>query len=189
MAPNSYHHHVINQLTGEEMNENRNVKVESARIARGDIHSLSEITPADIDALVLPGGFGAAKNLSSWAFDGPEGTILPEVKLILVNMVNVGKPICALCVSPTLVAKAFENSSIHPLLTLGSDKESSEYDIEGFSDGIASVGSNPVMKSIKEIAIDEENKIVSAPCYMMEADIVEVRNNISLAIGKMIEMI
>jgi enhancing lycopene biosynthesis protein 2 len=189
MAPNIDQHHVINHLNGEEMNETRNVLIESARIARGDIRPVSEVTPADIDALVLPGGFGAAKNLSSWAFDGPNGTILPEVKLILVNMVNVGKPICALCVSPTLVAKAFENSSINPLLTLGSDKESSEYDIQGFSDGIASVGANPVMKSISEIAVDEKNKIVSAPCYMMEADIAEVRTNIKMAIDKMIELI
>lgn len=189
MAPNLDQHHVVNHMTGEEMDETRNVLLESARIARGDIRNVLDVTPADIDALVLPGGFGAAKNLSSWAFDGPNGSILPEVKLILVNMVNIGKPICALCVSPTLVAKAFEDSTINPILTLGSDKESSEYDIQGFSDGIASVGANPVMKTIMEIAVDEENKIISAPCYMMEADIVQVRNNIKKAIDKMLDWI
>ena len=122
IAPNKDQHHVINHTSGEEMNESRNILVESARIARGNVIDLNDITPADIDALVLPGGFGAAKNLTTWAFNGPESEILPEAKLLLVNMVNVGKPIVALCVSPTVVAKAFEGSSVNPKLTLGSNK-------------------------------------------------------------------
>ena len=120
-------HHVINHLTGEVMDESRNMLVEAARIARGQITPIDSISPADIDALVIPGGFGSAKNFTSWAFDGPVSTILPEVKLLLVNLVNVGKPIVALCVSPVVVAKAFEGSSIHPTLSLGSaSKESTE---------------------------------------------------------------
>ena len=107
---NQAQHHVINHLTGEEMDENRNMLIEAARIARGDIKEINTISPADIDAVVIPGGFGAAKNFTKWAFDGPQGAILPEVKLFLVNMVNVGKPICALCVSPVVLAKAFEDS-------------------------------------------------------------------------------
>ena len=118
-------HHVINHLTGEVMDESRNMLVEAARIARGQITPIDAISPADIDALVIPGGFGSAKNFTSWAFDGPASTILPEVKLLLVNLVNVGKPIVALCVSPVVVAKAFEGSSIHPTLSLGSASEPS----------------------------------------------------------------
>src|SRR5690554_6513592 len=125
-------HHVINHLNGEEQNENRNMLVEAARIARGEITEISEITPADIDALVIPGGFGSAKNLTSWAFNGPDGTILPEVKLLLVNMINVGKPIVALCVSPVVVAKALEDSKVKPFMTIGSDQAESPYDINGF---------------------------------------------------------
>jgi len=102
-------HHVINHLTGEEMNESRNMMIEAARIARGDVKNIVDIDPADIDALVIPGGFGSAKNFTSWAFNGPDSDILPEVKLLIVNMANVGKPICALCVSPVVVSKALEN--------------------------------------------------------------------------------
>lgn len=189
IAPDIDQHHVINHTNGEEMNEKRNVFVESARIARGEIKKLSDVDPADIDALVLPGGFGAAKNLSSWAFKGPESEVLPEVKLLLVNMVNIGKPICSLCVSPTVVAKAFEGSEIHPELTLGTTAQDSEYDIQGFSDGIEAVGAKPVMKTMDEIMVDTANKIVSAPCYMMKTDIVGIRNNTKKAIEKTIALI
>lgn len=175
-------HHVIDHTKGEEMNESRNMLIESSRIARGDIHEIGSVSPADIDAVVIPGGFGAAKNFSKWAFSGPEGEILPQVKLFLVNMVNVGKPVCALCVSPVVIAKAFEGSDIHPSLTLGTDKDASPYDIPGFHAGIESVGAESAVKSITEVHVDKENLIVSAPCYMMEANIVEIRNNIKQAV-------
>lgn len=185
IAPNINQHHVIDHTSGKEMQETRNVLTESARIARGDIKDLKEITPADVDALLLPGGFGAAKNLTTWAFNGPESEILPEVKLLLVNMVNVGKPIVALCVSPTVVAKAFEGSNVHPNLTLGTNKEASEYDIDGFSAGIEAVGAIAKMKSLTEVCVDLENRIISAPCYMMETDIIGIRENISIAIAEL----
>jgi enhancing lycopene biosynthesis protein 2 len=133
-------HHVINHLTGEEMKESRNMLVEAARIARGDVKSISEIDPADIDALVIPGGFGSAKNLTKWAFNGPDGEILPEVKLLLVNLNNIGKPICALCVSPVVVSKALQGSMVQATMTLGSTAEASPYDIAGFSQGMAQTG-------------------------------------------------
>lgn len=179
---NSNQHHVINHITGEPMNETRNMLVEAARIARGSIIPIEQAQPADFDALVIPGGFGSAKNFTSWAFSGADGDILPEVKLLLVNMVNVGKPIVALCVSPVVVAKAFEDTSIHPRMTLGTTAESSPYDIEGFSQGLKNTGVDPVMSTISEIVIDKKNRIISAPCYMMNASLLEVRKNIRQAI-------
>jgi enhancing lycopene biosynthesis protein 2 len=175
-------HHVINHLTGEEMKESRNMLIEAARIARGNIREISTVTPSEIDALVIPGGFGSAKNFTTWAFSGPDGTINPKVKLLIVNMINIGKPIAALCVSPVVVAKAMQDSSVKPLMTIGSDKELSPYDIKGFSSGLEAVGSRTEMKTIREIEIDKENKIISAPCYMMDASISEVRKNIRSAI-------
>ncbi|HLP54300.1 MAG TPA: isoprenoid biosynthesis glyoxalase ElbB [Fluviicola sp.] len=182
-------HHVINHTTGEEMPETRNMLVEAARIARGEIHNINTITPADIDALVIPGGFGSAKNFTKWAFSGPDGEILPEVKLLLVNLVNVGKPIAALCVSPVVLAKAFEGSAIHASMTIGSDQEPSPYSIPDFSAGLAKTGVEPVMKTIREIQIDTANKIVTAPCYMMDADILEIRNNIRQAVEALRDLI
>lgn len=182
-------HHVINHTNGEETKEVRNMLVESARIARGAITSISEIDPADIDALVIPGGFGSAKNFTTWAFSGPEGTILPEVKLLIVNLINIGKPIVALCVSPVVLSKALEGSDIKSLMTIGSDKESSPYDIKGFSDGLEKLGVTTEMKTIKEIAIDRENKIITAPCYMMDASVLEIRENIRLALNALRELL
>ena len=174
-------HHVINHLSGEVMDESRNMLVEAARIARGQITPIDAISPADIDALVIPGGFGSAKNFTSWAFDGPASTILPEVKLLLVNLVNVGKPIVALCVSPVVVAKAFEGSSIHPTLTLGSASESSPYDINGFNEGLRATGAIAQERTIREVLIDPTNRIICAPCYMMDARITEINANIKQA--------
>lgn len=181
-------HHVINHTSGEEMDEKRNMLVESARIARGDVQDIQSVNPADIDAVVMPGGFGAAKNFSKWAFEGPEGDIMPEVKLFLVNMANVGKPICALCVSPVVVAKALQGSEIHPNLTLGTDQEASPYDIPGFHAGIESVGATSAVKGITEVNVDKANRIVSAPCYMLDADILAVRENIKKAIDATIAL-
>ena len=182
-------HHVINHLTGEEMPESRNILVESARIARGKVREISSITPADIDALVIPGGFGSAKNFTKWAFSGPEGEIDPKVKLLIVNMVNVGKPIAALCVSPIVVAKALEGSSIHTHMTIGSDAEASPYDIVSFSSGLNKTGVETTMKTIREIEIDHVNKVVTAPCYMMDATLLEVRKNIESAIKALCDLI
>lgn len=179
---NAPQHHVVNHLTGEAMNESRNMLTEAARIARGNIIPIEDAQPADFDALVIPGGFGSAKNFTSWAFEGPDGTILPEVKLLIVNLINIGKPIAALCVSPVVVAKALEGSSVHPSMTIGSDLEKSPYDIQAFASGLEKAGTNASMKTIREIQVDTKNKLVTAPCYMMDASILEVRKNIRQAI-------
>lgn len=175
-------YHVVNHTDGSEMQESRNMLVEAARIARGKISEIKEIDPADIDALVIPGGFGSAKNFSTWAFSGPEGDILPEVKLLIVNLINIGKPICALCVSPVVVAKALQDSNISVKMTIGSTEAASEYDIAGFQAGLQTTGVRTENKLISEIAVDQENKIVSAPCYMMETGLVNLKNNIQMAV-------
>jgi enhancing lycopene biosynthesis protein 2 len=175
-------HHVINHLNGTEMAETRNMMIESARIARGNVKNINEVEIRDFDALVIPGGFGNAKNLSSWAFDGPKGTILPEVKLLIVNCINAGRPIAALCVSPILIAKAMEDSGFQVELTLGNSADSSPYNINDFHASLKATGAKTFEKNIEGIQIDEKLKIVSAPCYMMEANILEIKNNIKQAI-------
>lgn len=189
MAPDMDQHHVVNHITGDEMDETRNVLVESARIARGEITNLAKVKAGDIDALVIPGGFGAAKNLTKWAFSGPEGEIHPEVKRIITDMVVANKPVCGLCMGPTVIAKALEGTGVSTSLTVGTTEESSPNDIQAVSDGMNATGATAVMKSVREIEVDEENKIVTAPCYMMEADISEIRSNITMAIDKLIELV
>ena len=181
-APNITQHHVINHLDGSEMNEERNVLIESARIARGQIKDLQEIKASDFDALMMPGGFGTAKNITKWAFEGPSGDILPELKSLILDFVNQSKPIAALCMSPTTVAKALEGSGHHAKLSVGSTVEASPYDIAGISGGMDSIGVQAESRTIQEVSVDEDLKIICAPCYMMEASILEVRNNIKQAV-------
>ncbi len=187
MAPNIDQMHVINHLSGEEMPEKRNVLIESARIARGDIEDLANVHASDIDGLVLPGGFGAAKNHTDWAVNGPDGTINPEVKRIINEMIEAGKPIVALCMSPTTVAKALENSGRSVRLTVGTTSEPSPYEIGAISQGMEKTGALAEMKSVSEIAVDENLKVITAPCYMMEASALQVRNNIKQAVDRMFE--
>jgi enhancing lycopene biosynthesis protein 2 len=106
-----------------------------------------------------------------------------------VNLVNIGKPIAALCVSPVVVAKSLEGSNLRTRVTIGTDKESSPYSISDFVSGLESTGTEVVMKTIREIEIDEANKIITAPCYMMDANIVEVRKNIRKAIEALRDLI
>lgn len=179
---NKNQHHVVNHLTGEEQNEKRNMMIESARIARGNVTDINDIDPADIDALVIPGGFGSAKNFTTWAFNGPEGEILPEVKLLLINLINIGKPIVALCVSPVVLAKALQESNYHPLVTIGTADAPSPYDINAFRQGLESTGLKTEAKGLDGITVDKDLRIITAPCYMQDASILEIRNNIKAAI-------
>ncbi|TFH22716.1 MAG: isoprenoid biosynthesis glyoxalase ElbB, partial [Bacteroidia bacterium] len=104
-APDIQQYHVVNHITGDEMEETRNVLVESARIARGKIRDLKQFNPSSFDGLLFPGGFGAAKNLSTWAFEGADASILPEVEVAIRGMVDLKKPVGALCISPVILAR------------------------------------------------------------------------------------
>lgn len=189
IAPNIEQHHVINHLTGDQMNEKRNVLVESARIARGNIKNLTEVSVDDMDGLVMPGGFGVAKNFTKWAFEGANGEINQDVKKLISEMVNNHKPIAAVCMSPTTVAKALEGTGIETTLTVGTTKEKSPYQIADISGEMKKVGANPVFCTVTEVVSDDVNNIVSSPCYMMEASIAQVNEGIQKTIAKLIEMV
>jgi enhancing lycopene biosynthesis protein 2 len=161
-APDINQHHVINHLTGKEMPETRNVLVESARIARGKISPLSDFNPKDYDALLLPGGFGAAKNLSSFAFDGPDCTVNQDVANALTGMHKAGKPIGALCISPVLLAKVLGNVT----LTIGQDAATAE--------AVGKLGATHKNTSHGEVTVDKTNNIYTTPCYMLDANIVQI---------------
>lgn len=177
VAPDKVQYHTINHLNGETETQNRNVIQEAARIARGEIKALGSINYEHYDALIIPGGFGAAKNLNQWAISGTEGEIDPEVKAMILHFVGAKKPIGAMCMGPTVVAKALAGSSFHAKLTVGSTDAPSPYDISGISAGMAALGAQPEMRLKTEITIDQTLKIVTAPCYMMEAAITDIRIN------------
>ena len=184
-APNKNQHHVVNHTTGEEMDETRNCMVEAARISRGEISDLSTYDASKFDALVIVGGFGAAKNLTTWAFNGKDGSIDDHVKNAVIHTLDNKKKMVAMCMGPTVVAKALEGSSYHALLTVGSSEESSPYDIQGIHDQMQALGATCKNASKTEIAFDETLNIISVPAYMMDASINDIYLNIKQGIDRL----
>lgn len=175
-APDVNQHHVINHITGEEMNESRNVLIESARIARGNITDLDKFNPAEFDGLLFPGGFGAAKNLSTWAFEEANATVLPGVEKAINGMVSLKKPVGALCISPVLLARIL--GEVH--LTIGDD--------EGTIDALESLGAKHVYTSHGEVVYDPEHNLVTTPCYMLDATIDQIAEGANNLVDAMIKM-
>ncbi len=161
-APNIYQHHVINHLTGEEMPEKRNVLIESARIARGNIKDLKEFSEDQFDAILFPGGFGVAKNLCSFAFNGSDCEVNPYVETALKAMHQAKKPIGALCIAPALVAKILGTVEV----TIGQDVNTAQ--------AITQMGATHVDADHGEIIFDKDNRIVTTPCYMLDATIAQI---------------
>lgn len=150
-------HHVVNCLTGQEASgEARGQLVESARIARGDVRPLQELKAADFTFLVLPGGYGAAKNLCTFAFQGGQGKVHPEVKRVLEDFLGAKKPIGAVCIAPAILALAFPGKGF--ALTLGGPGDAAAE--------IAKLGHRHVEKKASEWQVDSVNRVVSTPAYM-----------------------
>ena len=169
-APDKNQHHVVNHHTGEESKETRNVRTEAARIARGPVKDLSEVQAENYDALFLPGGFGAAKNLSSFAFQGPNGSIDDEVKRVINDFHTQGKPVGAVCIAPAVLALALGKGKV----TIGTDK--------GTADAIEALGVTHENCPVTQAVVDTENKIVTAPAYMADAAVHEVAAGIEQAV-------
>jgi enhancing lycopene biosynthesis protein 2 len=179
MAPNKDQHHVINHLTGKESPETRNVLVEAARIARGNIEDISAVTANDVDALIVPGGFGAAKNLSSFAIDGPSGSVDPEVRRLVRDVFAARKPIGFICISPAVGAQILGETGVE--LTIGNDSATAE--------AVQSLGARHFNCGVTEIHVDPDRKVVSTPAYMLGQNILEVSQGIEKLVQCVVEWI
>lgn len=181
MAPDIDQLHVVNHLTGEVAEgESRNVLVESARIARGNIKDIKNVSLNDFDALILPGGFGAAKNLCDFAVSGPDCNVNPDVAKLVQETVAAKKPLAAVCIAPALIAKVLGQSN-SPALTIGTD--------EGTADALNAMGARHVSCPVREFVVDEENKIVTSPAYMLAGNISEAAEGIEKTVKTLISMI
>lgn len=175
-APNINQAHVVNHITGEEMNETRNVLIESARIARGNIKALSEYDAAEFDAIIFPGGFGAAKNLCTFAFDGVHCKVNSDVEKAIKSTNAAKKPIGALCISPVLIAKVLGNIEV----TIGQD--------QGTADAIEKLGARHVKTNHGEIVVDTKYKVLTTPCYMLDATIDQIAVGATNLVEKILEL-
>ncbi len=173
-APNILQHHVINHISGEEMKEERNVLIESARIARGKITDLKDFKAKNFDALIFPGGFGAAKNLSTFAFKGADSEVNVDVEDAINKMFELNKPIGALCIAPAVLAKVLGNIEV----TIGQDAATAEQ--------IEKAGAKHILTNHGEVVIDEKNKIFTTPCYMLDADIIQIEEGANNVVEAML---
>jgi len=175
-APDRDQFHVINHLNGEVMKEKRNVLIESARIARGRISPLSAFQASDFDALLFPGGFGAAKNLSDWAFKGSEASVIPEVVRAVRSMTDMHKPVGALCISPVLLAAILGKVRI----TIGNDPDTAT--------AVTALGAEHVITTHGDVIIDHNHNLATTPCYMLDADITQIAAGAMKIVEAMLEM-
>jgi enhancing lycopene biosynthesis protein 2 len=176
-APDIPQHHVINHLTGEEMDETRNVLVESARIARGKIRAITEFKAGEFDALVFPGGFGVAKNLSDFAFDSENYQVDTEITRVVRDMIKLNKPVGALCISPVLLARIIDK----PVLTIGDDP--------GTAGALEKTGAVHKVSGHGDVVVDQDYKLVTSPCYMLDANILQISEGADATIREILKML
>jgi len=181
MAPRRPQLHVIDHLTGEESDgETRDVLVESARIARGEIQDLATVHEDQLDALIFPGGFGAAKNLCDFALKGEDCVVDDDVERIIHEMRGAGKPIGSICISPAMLARVLgERDGAE--LTIGTDPDT--------AGKIERMGSTHVPCPVDGIVVDETRRIVTTPAYMLAADITEAAAGIERLVDRILAMV
>jgi enhancing lycopene biosynthesis protein 2 len=171
---------VTDHLTMQETGEKRNILVESARIARGNIRNIKDVTAAGLDAVVLPGGFGAAKNLCDFAVKGAAASVHPEVARLLKEMATAGKPIGAICIAPVLIA-AVLGREYTTTLTIGNDA--------GTAAEINKTGAIHQECPVTGLVVDRKNKLVSTPAYMLATRISEAYEGIEKCVKEVIKLI
>jgi enhancing lycopene biosynthesis protein 2 len=176
-APNIAQLNVINHLTGEEMPESRNVLVESARIARGNIKDIREANAEDFDALIVPGGFGAAKNLSNFAIEGAGCTVQPEVLALAEAFAEAGKPVGLICISPALAAKIYGPGVT---CTIGTDADTAA--------AMNKMGATHKDCAVSDIVEDNARKLVCTPAYMLAQSISEAASGINKLVDRVLEL-
>ena len=179
LAPDVAQKHVVNHLTGQpEKGESRNVLVEAARIARGKVKDLAGFDPAGLDALVLPGGFGAAKNLCDFAFRGADCEVHPEVARVVRAVHEAGRPVGAICIAPVILARLLGGE--RPKLTIGSDP--------GTAAAIEKMGGAHVACGGGGAVVDAERRLVTTPAYMLDSPISEVAGGIDKLVAEVLAM-
>jgi len=177
-APNIDQMHVINHLTGEEMPETRNVMVEAARIARGEVKDLATATVSEFDALLVPGGFGAAKNLSDFAVKGSEMSVQDDFLTFAQGMHKADKPIGLICIAPVMAAKIL---GAGVKCTIGNDPETAA--------AIETMGGVHLDCPVTEARVDKANKLVTTPAYMLAGSISEAAAGISDCVKEVLALV
>lgn len=160
-APDIKQLHTVNHLTGEVMTDKRNVLTEAARIARGEVKSLIELDITQFDALIVPGGFGAAKNLCDFAVKGIQASINNDVLNACKAFAQAKKPAGYMCIAPALIPFIYNNAQ----LTIGNDPDTAQ--------ALSLLGATHINCEVNNVVIDQSNKLVTTPAYMLAQTILD----------------
>lgn len=174
-APNDDQYQVINHITKLPTEQKRNMMEEASRISRGEILEISQYNPLDFDALIFPGGNGAAKNLFSYGLDGVEMTVRPDIEKVILDTFHARKPIGAMCIAPLLIAKVLPGVT----LTIGQ--------LPNVIDDIHTLGAKHKTTNQTEVVVDQQHLIFSTPCYMLKASIKEIAESAERLISEMMK--
>ncbi len=182
MAPDMDQFHVVNHLNGEEeISESRNILVESARIARGEVVDVASISGQQLDALIFPGGTGMAKNIFDYSMAGINCTIISDVQRLVVEILEANKPLGAICIAPVMVAKTLEYLGRTGTVTGGFN--------DNINNDIKAMGVNTIVVGAEDIVVDEENNIVTTPAYIEAESMSEAFIGIEKLVNKVLELI
>ncbi|CAL8267470.1 unnamed protein product [Lota lota] len=184
-APDVSQMHVIDHQKGQPAEESRNVLTESARIARGSIADLAKLSVSNHDAIIFPGGFGAAKNLSTFAVDGPDCKMNEDVERVLKDFHKAGKPIGLCCISPVLAAKLLPGVEV----TVGhEEEEGGRWPHAGTVLAIKALGAKHCVKEHHEAHVDHKNKVVTSPAFMCETKLHLIFDGIGAMVSSVLKL-
>ncbi|XP_056145478.1 glutamine amidotransferase-like class 1 domain-containing protein 3, mitochondrial [Lampris incognitus] len=183
-APDVEQMHVMDHMQGIQTDEKRNVLVESARLARGNIQKLSQLNVHDFDAVIFPGGFGVAKNLCTWAVESKDCSVNSEVKATLQAFHSQSKPIGLCCISPVLAAKVFPGCEV----TVGIEKDKKYPNTTDTAEAIAQLGCKHVSKSVGESHVDVKNKLVTTCAFMCDAPLHDIFDGIGTMVQNVLKL-
>ena len=181
LAPDVPQMHVINHLTGKETDESRRVLHEAARIARGKIEPLNDSWVSKLDAVIFPGGFGAAKNYCDYAVNGDNCTMNPQVESFMRKAVAARKPVGLICIAPLVLARALKGTDVHPRLTVGAESDAAR--------SVQTFGSHHVVCPVTDVVVDRDNKIVTTPAYMDNTNIADAAQGIEKLVKEVVALI
>lgn len=158
--------------------ETRSLLIEAARIARGNITPITQLSVESIDAVILPGGMGVVKSLSNFAFSDDDVTVEPGVANFLTSVHKAGKPMGFICIAPSIAARLFGPE--HVEFTIGTD--------EARGKSLEKWGAKHINCSVTDIVVDKRLKIVSTPAYMLAKRISEVEQGVSKLVQAVLEL-
>ncbi|KAJ7310358.1 hypothetical protein JRQ81_007268 [Phrynocephalus forsythii] len=183
-APDVAQMHVVNHVTGQLTEEKRSVLTESARIARGNVQDLAQLDVKDLDALIIPGGFGVAKNLCTWAVDGKDCTVSKPVEDAIKAFHAARKPLGLCCIAPVLAAKILPGCEV----TVGHDTECETWPYAKTAEAVKALGCRHVNRNVHEVHVDAKNKLVTTSAFMCNAPIHEVYEGVGKMVAEVLKL-